>query len=143
MPASRTSHLNKIKRMSSIRPMTFQTIRHATICLTIAAVLGTAALLPARADSPSRKAATFASGTGNLIYLALGVGLPALDHTKLGQNRALRAADAVGTSVLITEALKTITREKRPDSNERDSFPSGHATAAFAVAATESAYHPK
>ncbi len=32
--------------------------------------------------------------------------------------------------------------EKRPDSNEHDSFPSGHATAAFAVATVESSLHP-
>jgi membrane-associated phospholipid phosphatase len=44
---------------------------------------------------------------------------------------------------LITEGLKAVTREKRPDTNEHDSFPSGHATAAFAVATMASAYHPE
>ena len=51
--------------------------------------------------------------------------------------------DSLGTSVLLTEGLKALVREKRPDSNAHDSFPSGHATAAFAVATTESALHPK
>jgi hypothetical protein len=39
--------------------------------------------------------------------------------------------------------LKLLTREKRPDSNEHDSFPSGHATAAFAIATVQSDLHPK
>ena len=94
------------------------------------------------ADS-GHKAAEFLSHSGNIIYLALGVGLPLLRDGDNGKDNAARAADALGTSVLITEALKNIVREKRPDSNERDSFPSGHSTAAFAVAAMESSFHPK
>ena len=34
----------------------------------------------------------------------------------------------------LSQGLKLITRERRPDGSTRDSFPSGHATAAFAVA---------
>jgi len=96
-----------------------------------------------RADSPDRNAAKFASGGGNILYLAAGVGLPLLTDGKDGKNHALRAADALGTSVLLAEGLKNIVREKRPDANSRDSFPSGHATAAFAVATVESQFHPK
>ncbi len=97
----------------------------------------------ARADSPARKASNFASGAGNILYLAAGVGLPLLSDGKDGRNHALRAADSLGTSVLLTEGLKALVREKRPDSNAHDSFPSGHATAAFAVATAESSFHPK
>jgi membrane-associated phospholipid phosphatase len=43
----------------------------------------------------------------------------------------------------VTEGLKALVKEKRPDSNEHDSFPSGHATAAFAVATAQSALHPR
>ena len=96
-----------------------------------------------RADSPERQAAKFASGSGNILYLAAGIGLPLLTDGKDGKNHALRTADALGTSVLLAEGLKNIVREKRPDANSRDSFPSGHATAAFAVATMESAFHPK
>lgn len=99
--------------------------------------------LAARADSPARKASNFASGSGNIIYLALGVGLPLLSDGAQGRNHALRAADSIGTSVLLTEGLKSLFKEKRPDSNAHDSFPSGHATAAFAVATAESSFHPK
>lgn len=97
----------------------------------------------ARADSPARKASTFASESGNILFLAAGVGLPLLSDGHDGQNHALRALDALGTSVLLSEGLKVLVREKRPDSNAHDSFPSGHATAAFAVATVEGSLHPK
>lgn len=96
----------------------------------------------AHADTPDHKAALFASGSGNIIYLAAGVGLPLLSDGRYGTRHALRVADALGTSVLLSEALKNLVHEKRPDSNSHDSFPSGHATAAFAVATMESDLHP-
>ena len=36
-----------------------------------------------------------------------------------------------------------MTHVRRPDSTAHDSFPSGHATAAFAVATMESEFHPR
>ncbi len=96
----------------------------------------------AHADSPARKASNFASGAGNILYLAAGIGLPLLSDGRDGRNHALRAADSLGTSVLLTEGLKALVREKRPDSNAHDSFPSGHATAAFAIATAASSFHP-
>ena len=98
--------------------------------------------LQAHADTPDHQAAQFASGSGNIIYLAAGVGLPLLSDGRYGTRHALRVADALGTSVLLSEGLKNLVREKRPDSNSHDSFPSGHATAAFAVATVESDFHP-
>ncbi len=99
--------------------------------------------LPGHADSPARQAANFASDSGNILFLAAGVGLPLLSDGHDGRNHALRAADALGTSVLLAEGLKSLVREKRPDSNAHDSFPSGHATAAFAVATVEGSLHPR
>jgi membrane-associated phospholipid phosphatase len=95
------------------------------------------------ADSPARQASNFASGSGNVLFLAAAVGLPLLSDGSQGRNHSLRVLDSLGTSVLLTEGLKDLVREKRPDTNEHDSFPSGHATAAFAVATTESALHPR
>jgi len=106
------------------------------------AVLATLAP-PVRADSPARTASRFASDGGNILFLAAGVGLPLLSDGHEGKNHALRALDALGTSVIISEGLKNLVREKRPDSNAHDSFPSGHATAAFAVATVESGLHPR
>lgn len=112
--------------------------------LAIAACAMTLAAAPAAfAESPARQASNFASDSGNIIYLAAAVGLPLLSDGKHGTNHALRAADAIGTSVLLSEGLKNLFHEKRPDSNAHDSFPSGHATAAFAAATVESDLHPK
>ena len=97
---------------------------------------------PAQADSPARSASKFASGSGNILFLAAGVGLPLLSDGHDGRNHALRALDALGTSVILSEGLKNLVREKRPDSNAHDSFPSGHATAAFSVATVEASLHP-
>lgn len=105
-------------------------------------LLGMAAL-PAHADTSDHQAALFASGDGNILYLAAGVGLPLLSDGRYGTRHALRVADALGTSVLLSEAIKLLVKEKRPDSDAHDSFPSGHATAAFAVATVESDLHPR
>ena len=115
--------------------------RFLTAC---AACWALAAAAPAAvADSPARQASNFASGSGNIIYLAAAVGLPLLSDGKHGTTHALRAADAIGTSVLLAEGLKNLVREKRPDAGSHDSFPSGHATAAFAAATVESDLHPQ
>jgi membrane-associated phospholipid phosphatase len=98
---------------------------------------------PARADSTGRQIGNFLSGTGNLIYLGAGVALPLLEDGKQGAQHTLRIVDATLTSELFTEGLKYAVRERRPDSTAHDSFPSGHATAAFAVATTESHFHPR
>lgn len=104
----------------------------------------------ARADSLDhigrgelRGEAKFASGAGNVIYLAAGTLLPLLEDGHAGPQHSIRTADALLTSTVITEALKRITREKRPDGSARTSFPSGHATAAFAVATMQAHYHHK
>lgn len=95
-------------------------------------------------DSSDNSAAEFASGSGTLIYVGAATLLPLLEDGPEGEAHALRTADSLLTSTLITEALKRIVREKRPGSDtERTSFPSGHATAAFAIATMQSHYHPR
>ena len=117
--------------------------RCRTLAVSAACVTLFAAAPAVHAESPARAASNFASGSGNIIYLAAAVGLPLLSDGSQGRNHALRAADAIGTSVIIGEGLKNLFHEKRPDSNAHDSFPSGHATAAFAAATVESDLHPK
>jgi membrane-associated phospholipid phosphatase len=98
---------------------------------------------PARADEAfNHKVWNFASGTGNLLYLAAGVGLPLIEDGRRGRDHTLRAADSLLTSELFSEGLKRVIKEVRPDRVGHDSLPSGHATAAFSVAAIESALHP-
>ncbi len=98
----------------------------------------------ARADEPvNRQAWHFMSNMGNILYLAAGVGVPLIEDGRKGRTHALRSADTLLTSVLLSEGMKGLFQEKRPDSNAHDSFPSGHATAAFSVAALESGLHPR
>ena len=100
--------------------------------------------LAASADPPfGQQVGNFFSGTGSILYLVAGVGAPLLEDGKAGKTRSLRALDAVTSSILLSEGMKSLVQEKRPDSNEHDSFPSGHATGAFAIATVESAFHPK
>lgn len=103
--------------------------------------------IPARADN---KLANFGAGAGTVIYLAAGIGLPLLrDNDPLfpdqnrGRNHALRALDAFLVSGIAAEGLKRVTRVPRPDTGEKDSFPSEHASTTFAVATMESAFHPR
>jgi membrane-associated phospholipid phosphatase len=105
--------------------------------------IATSALLAPSLVQADNGWAKFASGPGATAFLAAGVLLPLeRDHAQ-AREHALRALDSLTVSVVLSEGLKSITHVKRPDSNEHDSFPSGHATAAFSVAAMESSFHPK
>jgi len=86
--------------------------------------------------------AKFASGSGTILFLGAGTLLPLIEDGRDKKDHSLRTADSLVTATLITEGLKRIVREKRPDNNERNSFPSGHATAAFAVATMQAHFHP-
>ena len=118
--------------------------RFAPLLLSLLAYFLIACPLKSRADkSFDHDVWNFFSNTGNLLYLGAGVGVPLIEDGRAGKNHSLRTADALGTGVLLSDGLKALFQEKRPDSNTHDSFPSGHATAAFAVATVESGLHPK
>jgi membrane-associated phospholipid phosphatase len=97
---------------------------------------------PAVADSPRDREATFASHNGTLLFLALGIFLPLVTDGSSGGRQTLRNMDALATSTLLSEGMKRLAREKRPDTEERNSFPSGHATAAFTLAQMQADRHP-
>jgi membrane-associated phospholipid phosphatase len=69
--------------------------------------------------------------------------LPLLRDGRQGTVHSLRAADAVGSSLVIAEGLKYLVKEQRPNHADHQSFPSGHAVAAFAAATAEAQYHPR
>jgi membrane-associated phospholipid phosphatase len=60
-----------------------------------------------------------------------------------GHEEAKQGAEALMATGLLTEALKRTVREKRPSSDSRASFPSGHASSAFAMATVLAEYHPR
>ena len=86
--------------------------------------------------------ARFASGKGNLAFLAAGVAGP-LFYGEKDRAEVARRLDTALTVSLATQALKLAFRERRPDGSSRDSFPSGHASAAFAIAALNARARPK
>ena len=96
-----------------------------------------------RAHGSDPSWAKFASGTGNLLFLGVGTLLPLAEDGKAGGQHALRTADSLIVSTLLAEGLKQAVHKKRPDGSDYESFPSGHATAAFTVATMQAHYHPK
>lgn len=97
----------------------------------------------ARSNGRDSDLAKFASGGGTLAYLAAGTLLPLLTDKQNGSQQTLRTVDALIVSTVAAEALKQVTHEKRPDGSDFQSFPSGHATVAFTVAAMQAHYHPR
>lgn len=54
-----------------------------------------------------------------------------------------QGAKALGATCIATEMLKYAVGEKRPNSDSRTSFPSGHTSAAFAMATVLADYKPE
>lgn len=84
-----------------------------------------------------------ASSASNSIapFLVVG-GLSLLADGKAAKPEMIQGAKALAATGMITEALKLSVREKRPNSNSTTSFPSGHTSAAFAMATVLTDYHP-
>jgi PAP2 superfamily len=116
--------------------------KHKLVAMTI--VLSSVSLIPSvQAQTTNKGFSDFVSGAGTILYLGGGSLLPLLTDGSDGGQHALRIVDAVGTSAALCYGLKEVIRSPRPD-NERelDSFPSCHATTAFALARVQSHYHP-
>ncbi len=88
------------------------------------------------ASAPAQTVDRLISGPGTLAFVGFGL-------LREGGNRSYRVGDALLTSIAASEILKRLTREPRPDGTTLDSFPSGHATAAFATATMMAQYHPR
>lgn len=74
-----------------------------------------------------------ASNVAVYSLMALSIGLPAAERDKQG---VFQAAGSIATTSLVTEGMKAAFPKTRPDGSDRKSFPSGHASRAFAAAAT-------
>lgn len=86
----------------------------------------------------------FAKDASNAIgpFLVVGEAMLIVDKHD-GPRKALQGAEALASTGLVTQGLKRAVREKRPDSDSRSSFPSLHASEAFAMATVLSEYKPK
>lgn len=104
------------------------------------ALCALAAACSAKADDGFAKTI---SGPGTLLFVAGGSLLPFARDGQDSKNHGWRTVEAVGISLALSEGLKRVTRVPRPDTGAYDSFPSTHATAAFAVATMQSAWHPR
>jgi hypothetical protein len=96
-----------------------------------------------RGDVASKSTDKFFTNEFFEAYCAAGLLLPLTEKGPNGRRRVFRTLEASGISFLLTEGLKSLTREERPDHTGHDSFPSSHASLSFAIATMESAYHPK
>ncbi|HEV2472193.1 MAG TPA: phosphatase PAP2 family protein, partial [Chthonomonadales bacterium] len=115
-------------------------IRHTLVAACLLCALYAAG--SAQADSAGRQVGKFLSGPGAITYGVVALSLPLLTDHDQGKVHTLRVIDSLAVTYGLTEGLKALVREKRPDSNGHDSFPSGHASLGFSIAAMESAFHP-
>ncbi len=96
-----------------------------------------------QAETTNKGFSDFVSGAGTALFLGGGALLPLLTDGADGGQHALRVVDALGSSAALCYGLKEVIKSPRPDNEkELDSFPSCHATTAFAVARIQSHYHP-
>lgn len=75
-------------------------------------------------------------------FLLLGLGRPLLRREN-GLRDSARAAEALAFTSVLTEGLKRTVRERQPNGDGLDSFPSGHASTTFTVATMNAAYSPR
>lgn len=117
-----------------------------TVVLTLLLMLVFVAIGVARpahaGDSPEVQIANGISDTGILAVMAGAVVMPLLEHEANGKSEALRTVDTIASASVVTMLLKRIVREPRPNGQGHDSFPSEHATAAFAAATMAADRHP-
>ena len=101
-------------------------------CLLVGLWLG-AYPAPVRADE-SGDDKTWSKVSKSLVPFLVAGEVSLLTSGDGGTRKATRAAGALLITGALTEGLKRVTRQKRPDNDERDSFPSNHASLSFAMA---------
>lgn len=77
----------------------------------------------------------------NAVYFVSMASLAMYNHQQVYRDRASLMLQSTLYAGVATTALKYTIREIRPDSDKRDSFPSGHTTTAFAFASAVAMEH--
>jgi membrane-associated phospholipid phosphatase len=113
-------------------------MRHTYCVLVVAATLAACVTPGHTENSVARDLSTDA-----LPAMALSLGARSLTQDRKHDKTLLKGVEAVGATALITDLLKATVREPRPNGGNRSSFPSGHASAAFAMATVLADEQPK
>lgn len=92
-------------------------------------VLAAAALVP---PSPAQADATRRSG--EVLSWALPAGVAAVELWRGDREGAWQFGQSLAVTLAATEVLKRSVHSRRPDGSDEESFPSGHASRAFAAA---------
>ena len=105
--------------------------------------IGSISLAAQAQVAPKSGFSEFVSGAGTVLFVGGGSLLPLITDGEKGGQHTLRVVDALATSTVLCNGIKVVVKSPRPDNEkELDSFPSCHATTAFAVARVQSHYHP-
>ncbi len=119
--------------------MTISTRNHWIFALALVLLI-----LARQAWCASDSTSQLATDASDSIVPFLVVGeLSLLADGKAAKPEMIQGAKALVATGLATEILKHVVGERRPNSDSDTSFPSGHTSAAFAMATVISDYHPK
>jgi hypothetical protein len=106
-------------------------------------ILAVCGMSAQQACSAEDSAHRFATDASNAIGPFLVIGeLSLLSNGKAGKAEMIQGAKALAVTALFTQALKYTVGEDRPHSESDTSFPSGHASEAFAMATVLADYKP-
>jgi membrane-associated phospholipid phosphatase len=90
-------------------------------------------------DAYLRHVTHLGGGTGQQLALAMLAGGWLAHDPKLRDTGAEALESAIWASGIVSKSMKVIVGRERPDHSDHQSFPSGHATQAFAIATAISA----
>lgn len=90
--------------------------------------------LAAPGDSTEVRFARTVGDEGTVVFLAAAMAIPLFQGGEAGEGQALRTWDSIASALLVSETLKRSISSERPDGRPGHSFPSNHASMAFAAA---------